>query len=76
MDSKAMDRDPRASITKLKRYRAGRESEKRLSNYIVTQYLIQQQKTGEAGELVDALERYAWSWKKLFAFPLGKPGRN
>ena len=61
-----------APITKLKRYRAGQESEKRLSNYIVTQYLIQQQKAGEEGELVDALERYAWSWKKLFAFPVGK----
>jgi hypothetical protein len=61
-----------APITKLRRYRAGQESEKRLSNYIVTQYLIQQQKAGEEGELVDALERYAWSWKKLFAFPVGK----
>jgi hypothetical protein len=59
-----------APITKLRRYRAGQESEKRLSNYIVTQYLIQQQKSGEEGELVDALERYAWSWKKLFAFPV------
>ena len=61
-----------APITKLRRYRAGQESEKRLSNYIVTQYLIQQQKTGDEGELIDALERYAWSWKKLFAFPVGK----
>jgi hypothetical protein len=59
-----------APITKLKRYRAGVDSEKRLSNYIVTQYLIQQQKAGEKGELVDALERYAWSWKKLFTFPV------
>jgi len=61
-----------APITKLKRYRVGQESEKRLSNYIVTQYLIQQQREGEDGQLVDALERYAWSWKKLFAFPVGK----
>lgn len=61
-----------APITKLRRYRAGQESEKRLSNYIVTQYLIQQQREGEGGQLVDALERYAWSWKKLFAFPVGK----
>ena len=35
-----------APITKLRRYRAGRESESRMSNYIVTQYLIQQQKAG------------------------------
>ena len=62
----------RSMITKLRRYRAGRESEKRLSNYIVTQYLIQQNKEGAEGELVDALERYSWSWKKLFAFPVGK----
>lgn len=61
-----------APITKLRRYRAGRDSEKRLSNYIVTQYLIQQNREGGGGQLVDALERYAWSWKKLFAFPVGK----
>jgi len=61
-----------APITKLKRYRSGRDSERGLSNYIVTQYLIQQQREGEAGQLVDALERYAWSWKKLFAFPVGR----
>lgn len=61
-----------APITKLRRYRAVKESEKRLSNYIVSQYLILQTKVGEKGVLVDALERYSWSWKKLFAFPVGK----
>lgn len=61
-----------APITKLRRYRAGIESEKRLSNYIVSQYLIQQRKLGKEGVLVDALERYSWSWKKLFSFPVGK----
>lgn len=56
-----------ASVVWISRMKLGGRSVARVTRYVVTQYLVDQEKGG-----VSCLDGMSWSWRRTFGFPLVK----